>query len=245
MLSFPLHRKQDKVMPELDKDLAELSDAALVAEARKGRHDAFDVLIGRHRRHCVDIASFILRDRGDAQDEVQQACFKAFEHLDQYQGDAEFIAWLLRIVSNQCLMLIRDRRRARFVYIDADSDRERKMPIELPATGDDPERQLIKRQILEVFHREIRCIPPLLRNVLLLRDVQDLPMQDVARQLNITVAAAKSRLLRARVELKERMMRHCGPAAMFRQTRPGVTANTGKRSHQRECGVSEAAVRRW
>jgi RNA polymerase sigma-70 factor (ECF subfamily) len=198
-------------MPELDTEFATFTDAELVAEARKGNRAAFDVLIGRHRRQCVDFAAFILRDRGAAQDEVQQACCKAFEHLDQYQGDAEFIAWLLRIVSNQCLMLIRDRRRARFVYIDADTDRERRMPIQLPSKGEDPERQLINRQILEVFHREIRRIPPLLRNVLVLRDLKAMPMRDVAQQLNITVPAAKSRLLRARMELKDRMMKRCGP----------------------------------
>jgi RNA polymerase sigma-70 factor (ECF subfamily) len=187
------------------------SDAELVKEAKQGNRAAFDVLIGRHRQQCINFASFILRGRGAAQDEVQQACCKAFEHLDQYQGDAEFIAWLLRIVSNQCLMLIRDRRRASFVYIDADSARERRMPVQLPSKGEDPEHQLMNRQILELFHREIRCIPPLLRNVLVLRDLKALPMRDVAKQLNITVPAAKSRLLRARMELKERMMKRCGP----------------------------------
>lgn len=197
-------------MATFDSNVAILNDAELVAEARKGNRNAFDILITRHRRRCIDIASVILRNRGDAHDEVQQACCKAFEHLDQYQGDADFIAWLLRIVSNQCLMLIRERRRARFVYIDAQTDRERHMPIELPSKLEDPEHALMRRQILDVFHEEIRCIPPLLRNVLVLRDVQDMPMQDVARRLNITVPAAKSRLLRARMEVKERMMRRCG-----------------------------------
>src|SRR5271169_2082089 len=117
----------------INEDLCGLSDAELVTEARAGNPEALGVLISRHYRTCVNIATFILRDRGDAQDEVQKACCKAFEHLNQYHGEAEFLTWLLRIVSNQCLMLIRVRRRARFLYIDADASRERSSPIELPA----------------------------------------------------------------------------------------------------------------
>ena len=191
------------------KDLCGSTDGELVAHARQGSDEAFNLLVKRHYTTCVNIATFILRDRGDAQDEVQKACCKAFEHLDQYQGEAEFLTWLLRIVSNQCLMLIRVRRRARFVYIDADTGRERSSPMELPEIAPDPEHELMDRELREVLQKEIRHIPPLLRNVLLLRDVQELPMPDVAERLHITVPAAKSRLLRARVELRARVMRHC------------------------------------
>ena len=191
------------------KDLHVLTDTELVAHTRRGCRGAFDILINRHYRTCVNIANFILRDRGDAQDEVQKACCKAFEHLDQYHGEAEFLTWLLRIVSNQCLMLIRFRRRARFVYLDADAGREKSVPIELASTLANPEQQLEDHEIREVLQREIKHIPPLFRNVLLLRDVQELPMPDVAARLNITVPAAKSRLLRARTELRNRVMRHC------------------------------------
>lgn len=193
----------------IGKDLSVLSDTELVARTRHGSEEAFNILVKRHYTTCVNIATFILRDRGDAQDEVQKACCKAFEHLDQYQGEAEFLTWLLRIVSNQCLMLIRVRRRARFVYIDAETGRERSSPMELPEMAPDPEHELMDRELHDVLQREIRHIPPLLRNVLLLRDVQELPMPDVAERLHITVPAAKSRLLRARVELRARVMRHC------------------------------------
>jgi RNA polymerase sigma-70 factor (ECF subfamily) len=193
-----------------DEALTGLSDSELVAQARDGSQEAFGIVIARHYRTCINIATFILRDRGDAEDEVQKACCKAFEHLHQYHGEAEFLTWLLRIVSNQCLMLIRVRRRARFVYIDAESDREKSVPIELPAGIADPEREVMEDELRDVLRREIRHIPPLFRNVLLLRDVEELPMPDVAARLKITVPAAKSRLLRARLELRARVLRHCG-----------------------------------
>jgi RNA polymerase sigma-70 factor (ECF subfamily) len=187
-----------------------LNDAELIAEARKGDLDALGALFKKHHRACVNVATYILRDRSDAEDEVQKACCKAFEHFEQYHGEAEFLTWLLRIVSNQCLMLIRIRRRARFVYIDADTDRERSIPIELPATTPDPEQEVMNLELQEVLRKEIRHIPPLFRTVLILRDVEELPMADVAARLNITVPAAKSRLLRARSELRERVIHHCG-----------------------------------
>src|ERR1700733_3846571 len=96
------------------------SDSALVALAKQGDRAAFEQLIKRHYQACVNIASFMLCDRGEAQDEVQEACWKAFEHLDQFHGEAEFVTWMLRIVVNQCLMLLRVRRRTRFCYLDDD-----------------------------------------------------------------------------------------------------------------------------
>lgn len=197
------------------------SDSELVALARHGSQEAFGELIKRHYQSCVNIATFILRDRGEAQDEVQKACCKAYLHLDQYHGDAEFLTWMIRIVVNQCLMLIRVRRRTRFLYIDAEPDRERSAPIELPATVPDPEEEVIGHELREVLQREIRRIPPLLRNVLMLRDVHELPIGDVAERLKITVPAAKSRLLRARLELRDRVIRLCGRS---RQGRPATGA---------------------
>ncbi len=147
---------------------------------------------------------------------------QAYQHLDQYHGNAEFLTWLLRIVSNQCLMLIRVRRRARFVYIDADTGREKSAPIELPAVSEDPEHELMDHEMHDVLQREIRRIPPLLRNVLLLRDVRELPIADVAARLRITVPAAKSRLLRARIELRDRVMRQCGSRGSWKNPKaPG------------------------
>jgi RNA polymerase sigma-70 factor, ECF subfamily len=191
----------------------EYTDAELVSQARSGDAKAFSLLVARHHRTCVNIAASILRDRSDAEDEVQEACCKAFEHLEQYRGGGQFLTWLLRIVTNQCLMLIRARRNVQFLYLDEESDRETSSPRELRANIADPEQELVHDELCGVLQREIGRIPPLLKNVLLLRDVQELPMLDVAARLKITVPAAKSRLLRARTELRDRMLRQCGQPA--------------------------------
>ena len=209
-------------MSNLIRDYGIQSDNELLERARNGDAKAFGDLICRHHTICVNIATTILRDGTEAQDEVQKAYWKAYNHLDQYReepnadGGSEsndngqrFLAWLLRIVKNQCLMLIRDKRRMSFVYIDADNWREAGQHVVLPASRADGEEGFLRREMIEVLQKEIRRIPPLFRKVLLLYDMEEMPMMDVAEHLHITVAAAKSRLLRARRELKERVIVHC------------------------------------
>ena len=184
-------------------------DRSLVEMSREGHKDAFGELIRRHYRRCIDLATLFLRNRCDAEDQVQIACSKAYVRLNQFHGDAEFATWLLRIVSNECLMFIREKRRARFVYLDDTSRRADGSPMELPACGPDPEGELGLSELKQALRTEIRRVPPLLRNVIMLRDIQELPMKDVAEALEIGVPAAKSRLLRGRTELRSRLKRRC------------------------------------
>ena len=196
-------------MPESKTlELQSLSDNQLVALARHGQQDAFGELVQRHHRKCMRIAGHFLRNEVDAEDEVQTAFLKAFRHLDQYQNEAEFTTWLARIVANQCLMSLRIRRRTRFVYLDDSISSRRLEPIELPSPGSDPEGDVSAEQVSQVLHAEMRRIPPILRTAMVLRDVQQLPLAAVAERLGITVSAAKSRLLRARRELRARLMRN-------------------------------------
>ncbi len=187
-----------------------LKDSELVQLSLNGDREAFGELIQRHWRKCVDVACYFLRNRDDAEDQAQNAVMRAFEHLNQYQGEAEFSTWLARIVANQCLMLMRVRRRARFVYIDEPISGQKTVPFQLPSSEPDPEGELAYAQLTEVLRSEVGRIPRLMRNVMVLRDIQGLPMSDVAGQLGITVSAAKSRLVRARTELRSRMTKHCG-----------------------------------
>jgi len=195
-------------MEDTRTELTELSDQQLVDLARCGDQSAFGELAQRHWRKCVGLATFFLRNRGDAEDQAQNAFLKAYEHLDQYQGGAEFSTWLARIVANECLMLMRFRRRARFIYVDETPSEFHSVPVQLVLAGPDPEGELAFTQLTQVLRWEIRRIPSLMRNVMLLRDIQGLPIRDVASRLGITVSAAKSRLVRARAELRNRMTRH-------------------------------------
>lgn len=189
-------------------DYANSPDDALVTLTQQGDHVAFAELTRRHQPSSLKLALSILRDRQDAEDEVQNALWKSFEHIGQFQQDSKFSTWLTRIVVNQCLMRLRQQRRARFFYIDDALVGDEVTTLELPDGAESPEQEFSRREIARILDKEINRIPPLLRNVFLLRDVQQLPMPEVAERLGISVAAAKSRLLRARIELRERVSKY-------------------------------------
>jgi RNA polymerase sigma-70 factor (ECF subfamily) len=187
---------------------ANCGDQQLIESARQGDTTAFGELIKRHYSSCLKRAASLIRNPTDAEDEVQNACWKAFERLAQFRGEGTFAAWLSRIVENQCLMRIREDRQARFLYLDQST--EANVRVELVAEVPGPEDELGDQQLETLLRLEISRIPPLFRNVLVLSDVERLPMPDVAARLGLSVPAAKSRLGRARVELRTRLNKYCG-----------------------------------
>lgn len=197
-------------MRAYNPDFVGVPDDLLVVMAQAGNNVAFTELVERHQSTSKRLALSILRDQSDAEDEVQNALWKAYEHLGQFQQDAKFSTWLSRIVVNQCLMRLRKDRRVRFLYLDDGVVGEEIATLDLPDLTESPEEALAHLEIGSVLKAEINRIPPMLREVFVLRDVDELPMPDVASRLGISIAAAKSRLLRARLELRERMGKHCG-----------------------------------
>lgn len=201
--------------------LPNLSDDELVDLARQGDNRAFSELMRRHQPSAMAQAMAILRDRSDAEDEVQNASWKAFSHLNQFNKEAKFTTWFARIVVNQCLMRLRQQRRAKFQYLDAtEIGEETGATIELPDPAATPEQDLARQEVTAMVHREMNRLPKMLRDAVVLRDIEQLPIEAVADRLGVSVAAAKSRLLRARSELRTRMERHqgrLGPATLLPQ----------------------------
>jgi len=187
-----------------------LGESELVQAAQAGDESAFAELTRRHYSSSYKLAVSILRDQHEAEDEVQNAYWKAFQHIRQFQQDAKFSTWMTRIVVNQCLMRLRQTRRTKFLFLDDVLIGEDRGTMELMDRGESPEATLGSKELDALLRNEIKRIPPLLRNVFVLRDVDELPMTEVAGRLGISVAAAKSRLLRARIELKSRLKKHCG-----------------------------------
>jgi RNA polymerase sigma-70 factor, ECF subfamily len=191
-------------------EMAALTDNELVELAQQGREDAFSELIRRNYSSSFKLALSILHERQEAEDEVQNAYWKASRHIGQFQQDSKFSTWMMRIVVNQCLMRLRQTRRAKFLFLDDTLIGEERGTLELIDQCLTPEAELGGKELRDILQREISRIPPLLRNVFVLRDVKELPMPEVAEKLGISVAAAKSRLLRARLELRQRLEKHCG-----------------------------------
>jgi len=195
---------------EAPLDPATQSDDALVESAKMGAPGAFAQLIERYQRFCLSKAYSILRNRDDAEDEVQSAWVKAWTHLESYHDQGSFGAWLSRIVSNQCLMRLRKARFAPMTSVDEVFDSEGSFRLEVIDQRALPEQVVGDNQVLHLLNKEIRSVPPLLREVLVMRELHQLGMRDIAADLGISIPAVKSRLMRARVELKKRLEKHHG-----------------------------------
>jgi len=184
--------------------IRELPEEDLLAAAQQRDEAAFAELMRRNESSSMKLALSILRDRQDAEDEVQNSYMNAWRYVPNFRGGARFSTWMSRIVTNQCLMRLRKGKRANFLYLDEGPGGD-VATIELPDLSPSPEAQLSGKTSVAALHGEIRKLPPLLRNVLILRDLNELPIDAVAERLGITIVAAKSRLQRARVELRRRL----------------------------------------
>ena len=194
---------------------SDIPDHELVNLVLQNHQDAFEELVRRYYPRCVDVATILLHNRWDAEDQVQIAFSKVHRRLYQYSGRAKLATWLTQIVRNQCLMLMRERRRARFVRLDEWLPKADTPAIDLPAYGSDPEGEVAFDELKEVLRAEIRRVPPVMRTVIRLRDIEGLSMGKIADVLHISIPAVKSRLSRARAELRSRLKCRCGSIGPF------------------------------
>jgi len=197
-------------MDDRQTELARCADDELVIRAQQNDDQAFGELMRRTSASSLRLAVSILRDREEAEDEVQNSYLNAWRHVSQFQREAKFSTWMSRIVANHCLMRLRKVRNARFVYLDDAGPEEGTRPMEVADRGLTPEAGLGGQEVSALLQREIGRLPPLLKGVLVLRDVEELSTAEIANRLGITVSAVKSRLLRARAELRNRMEKYCG-----------------------------------
>src|SRR5215469_13151453 len=184
-------------------------DVLLVNQARQGDVQAYEKLVKQYDRQVFRIAQHITQNREDAEDVVQDAFLKAYEKLDQFQGNSKFYTWLVRIAVNESLMRLRKRRTGKMVSIDEDIDTdEGSVPRDLADWAPDPEQNYTQSELAEILRKTIRGLPPGFRVVFVLRDVDGLSTEETAETLGLSVPAVKSRLLRARLQLRERLSRY-------------------------------------
>jgi RNA polymerase sigma-70 factor (ECF subfamily) len=184
-------------------------ELALVNAAKAGDVSAFEQLVKRYDRNVFRIAQHITHSREDAEDVVQEAFLKAYSNLAQFQGQSKFYTWLVRIAVNEALMKLRRRRPERFVSLDEDvKTEEDSLPREVADWSPNPEQLYNQSELRDILSRTIQGLPPTFRTVFVLRDVEGLSTEETAEALDLSVPAVKSRLLRARLQLRERLNRY-------------------------------------
>jgi RNA polymerase sigma-70 factor (ECF subfamily) len=183
-------------------------EAALVAAAKRGDQAAFEALVNRYEQKIFRLAMNITQNREDAEDVMQEAFLKSFSHLGEFQGDSRFYTWLVRIAVNEGLMKLRKRRPGQ-VSIDEQLETEDDLFVrELEDWGPSPEQQYAQSQLREILDAVIGSLDEEYRIVFHLRDVEQLSTEETAALLDLSVPAVKSRLLRARLKLRQKLNRY-------------------------------------
>lgn len=180
----------------------------LVERAKAGEMEAFAELIRRYERRVYRMARQITQNDEDAEDVLQESFLKAFEHLDSFQGQSKFYTWLTRIAVNESLMKLRKRKSDRTVSLDENIETEEEPIVREIAVWDDtPESKYSQEELRQILDKAIDSLKPIFRTVFVLRDVEELSTEETAEVLGLSIAAVKSRLLRARLQLRERLTR--------------------------------------
>jgi RNA polymerase sigma-70 factor (ECF subfamily) len=186
-----------------------VDEAPLVARAREGDSLAFGDLVRKYEGKIFRLAQHVTQNREDAEDVLQETFLKAYEHLDQFQGNSKFYTWIVRIAVNQALMKLRRRKTDKSVSLDDTIDTgEDTVVREIAAWDPDPEQRYSQEQLREILDSAVQSLAPPYRSVFVLRDVEDLSTEETAEALNLSVPAVKSRLLRARLQLREKLTRY-------------------------------------
>lgn len=189
--------------------MEEAEEGRLLEALRRDLRGAFPALVARYEGRIYSFAARMCRSAEDARDVLQETFLAAFRALDRFRGEGRLTTWLFRIAANACLKM---RRRPRF-------EAQEELPLEafLPGSGepagigpgaDDPERRLLTAELREALERGIAELPEPYRVVLVLRDVEGFPAEEVARILDLSVPAVKSRLHRARLFLRRYLAEH-------------------------------------
>ena len=192
----------------LPSTVARDDEHLLVDAAKRGDNSAFEELVNRYERKIFRLTMNITGNREDAQDAAQEAFLKAYTHLGGFQGDSRFYTWLVRIAANEALMRLRKRRPGQFLLDEELPGESDLMPRELEDWRPNPEQDFARTEMHEILSSVIEQLDPNLRVVFVLRDVEQLSTQETADILGISVPATKARLLRARLQLREKLNRY-------------------------------------
>lgn len=171
----------------------------------------FDSLVKHCNQRVYRLALRVTRNHQDAEDARQETFLKAYRHLDQFEGRSRFTTWISRIAINEGLMNLRKRNDSRRVPLDeiADSAVESNTLLQIRRPAENPETSFTRRQLRGALNAAIASLRPLYRDVFVLRTVEELSTSETAKALGLTVSTVKTRLRRARMELRA-YLESCG-----------------------------------
>jgi RNA polymerase sigma-70 factor, ECF subfamily len=195
-------------------DFDALGDAELVQLARQRDAGAFRAIMRRYNRRLYRVARSVTRDDSEAEDVVQEAYLRALTNLGAFRGDSSLATWLTRIALNEALGRLRRRRpTVELSTLDAEGhDETHVIPFPLMTANCDPERTVAQREIRLLLERAIDDLPEIFRIVFVMREIEELSVEETANFLNMPEATVKTRLHRARRLLRQALDEQLAPA---------------------------------
>ena len=196
---------------EADKESGEPQfDAALVRSFQAGNKAAFDKLVLKHKDRIFNLCIRFLGDYQEANDSAQEVFVKAYRSLKGFRFESAFGTWLYRIAVNTCKNKVKSldyRYAKRMVYLDNPGAVQDGYGLEISDETQSPLAELEKKERMELIQRAIESLPPEQKMVVILRDIQGLPYDDIADITGYGLGTVKSRLSRARLELRRKLMK--------------------------------------
>ncbi|HTP70045.1 MAG TPA: sigma-70 family RNA polymerase sigma factor [Dongiaceae bacterium] len=181
-----------------------VSEALLLKEAKCGQREAFVMLCEGLAPRLLNTALRITGNREDAEDALQDSLMNAFVHIRNFQGNSTFSTWITRIVMNSALMIRRKNRTARKLSADDLSrNGEPALQMQIPDRSPNPEQSYIEHERKRILRRAIGKLRPRMRAVVEIAQLQERPLKETAKILDISVAAAKGRFFHARAALRK------------------------------------------
>ena len=186
-----------------------LPDEELIERVRAGDKDLYEILVRRYNERLYRVARAIVRNSEEAADIVQEALVRAFAQLGQFSGAAKFSTWLTKIAVYEALARLRRRARTTNLEISTDSGGQSIVEV-LESLTPSPEQQTLRTQTLEILEAAVDALPPALRSVFMMREIEEMSTRETAECLDISEEAVKIRLHRARKLLRRDIQSRVG-----------------------------------
>lgn len=182
--------------------LLQHQEAVLIEKAKNGDVESFEQLTSAYQKRAFNIAYRMLGNLEDANDVTQEALLKVYKSLHNFRGNSSFSTWLYSIVNNVCIDFIRKNKKVKLLSIDKQQEGE-SYQREIPDEINTPECLFEKKEVKRMVHDAINQLSYEQRNIIILRDIQGFSYQEIAEMLHISIGTVKSRINRARSNLKE------------------------------------------
>lgn len=181
-----------------------MDEGWLIKQAQKGDNKAFELLIDEHFKKIYNIAYRLSGNEADASDMTQEVLIKIFRHIGSFSGNSKFSTWVYRVATNTCLDELKKIKRRSTYSLDAELDTgENEVVVQVRDEAPTPDIAAEQKELSAAVGKAIKRLSPDHSAVVILRDIQGMSYEEVAKILNCSVGTVKSRLNRGRAQLKK------------------------------------------